>query len=217
MSRVEGKVICMSLRHALLGLLADRQASGYDLMKLFETSLANVWPATQSQVYGELGKLTDAGLLEVAAEGPRGRKEYTLTEAGLAELKHWLIETEPTRVRRSDALLRVFFLGVLTPLEAVTFLETEAARAAGQHEALQQLDAAVDWGDDPLSVNGRLALEYGLRFSTMREEWARWAAERIQTPEDAQESEAAQQPGEGQQPEEGLQPGETQKRSTAAM
>ncbi|GAA3053764.1 hypothetical protein GCM10020000_39630 [Streptomyces olivoverticillatus] len=38
----------------------------------------------------------------------------------------------------------------------------------------------VDWGDDPLSVNGRLALEYGLRFSAMYEEWARWAAEQIE-------------------------------------
>ncbi|GAA3053757.1 hypothetical protein GCM10020000_39620 [Streptomyces olivoverticillatus] len=62
----------MSLRHAMLGLLADRPASGYDLMKRFETSLSNVWPATQSQVYGELGKLAKSGLLKVAAEGPRG-------------------------------------------------------------------------------------------------------------------------------------------------
>lgn len=201
MSRVEGKVECMSLRHALLGLLADRQASGYDLMKLFETSLANVWPATQSQVYGELGKLADSGLLEVAAEGPRGRKEYALTEAGRDELRHWLIETEPTRVARSDALLRVFFLGVLTPLEALTYLETEAARAAAQHDALRRVEAMVDWDDGPIAANGRLALEYGLRFSAMREEWARWAAERIQ---------GADAPGD--------QPGEeAQKRSAAAM
>src|SRR5882757_611589 len=108
----------MSLRHALLGLLVDRQGSGYDLMKLFETSLANVWPATQSQVYGELGKLADSGLLAVAAEGPRGRKEYSLTESGREELRHWLVDVEPTRVHRSDMLLRVFFLSALTREEA---------------------------------------------------------------------------------------------------
>jgi PadR family transcriptional regulator AphA len=165
----------MSLRHALLGLLVERQGSGYDLMKLFETSLANVWPATQSQVYGELGKLSDSGLLTVADEGPRGRKEYSLTEDGLKELRHWLIDVEPTRVHRSDVLLRVFFLGVLTKEEAQAYLEREKARAAGEHASLGELQESIDWTDSQISVNGRIALEYGLRFSAMREEWARWA------------------------------------------
>lgn len=176
MSRVEGNVEAMSLRHAVLGLLAEKPASGYDLMKLFESSLANAWPATQSQVYGELGKLTDAGLIEVASEGPRGRKEYALTEPGLEELRHWLTDVEPTRVRRSDVLLRVFFLGVLTPLEAKSYLATEAARAERQHTGLKELEASIDWGDDPISVHGRLALEYGLRISAAQKEWADWAA-----------------------------------------
>lgn len=169
----------MSLRHAVLGLLAERQASGYDLMKLFETSLANVWPATQSQVYGELGKLAASGLVKVASEGPRGRKEYAITDDGVAELRHWLTETEPDRVRRSEVLLRVFFLGALTPLEATAYLELEAARAARQHASLEALRGSVDWGDDHLSVHGRLALEYGLRLSAMQEEWAKWAVGQI--------------------------------------
>ncbi|MDF9814430.1 PadR family transcriptional regulator [Streptomyces sp. SPB162] len=169
----------MSLRHALLGLLVERPASGYDLMKLFETSLANVWPATQSQVYGELGRLADTGLLEVAAEGPRGRKEYALTDEGLAELRRWLTETEPERVRRSETLLRVFFLGVLTPVEACAYLGNEATRAADHRASLKELEAAVHWGDDQPSVYGRLALEYGLRFTAMQEEWAHWAADQV--------------------------------------
>lgn len=169
----------MSLRHAVLGLLAERQASGYDLMKLFETSLANVWPATQSQVYGELGKLATSGLVKVASEGPRGRKEYAITDDGLAELRHWLTETEPDRVRRSEVLLRVFFLGALTPLEATAYLDLEAARAARHHASLEALGGSVDWGDDRLSVHGRLALEYGLRLTAMQEEWAKWAVGQI--------------------------------------
>jgi PadR family transcriptional regulator AphA len=169
----------MSLRHAVLGLLAERPASGYDLMKRFETSLANVWPATQSQVYGELGKLAAAGLLTVSAEGPRGRKEYAVTEEGRAELRHWLIETEPERIRRSEVLLRVFFLGSLTPVEATAYLGLEAARSDSMHAALERLEGSVDWGDDQMSVYGRLALEYGLRQTAMQAEWARWAVEQI--------------------------------------
>jgi DNA-binding PadR family transcriptional regulator len=176
---MEGSLDGMSLRHAVLGLLVEHPASGYDLMKLFETSLANVWPATQSQVYGELGKLSASGLLAVSAEGPRGRKEYALTDDGLAELRHWLLETEPDRVRRSESLLRVFFLGVLSRAEAVTYLELEAHRAGQERAELERLEAAVEWGDDQLSVHGRLALEYGMRLADMQQQWARWAAERI--------------------------------------
>ncbi|MFG2138799.1 PadR family transcriptional regulator [Streptomyces sp. NPDC048650] len=169
----------MSLRHAVLGLLAEAPASGYDLMKTFNVSLANVWPATQSQVYGELGKLTAAGMAEVIAEGPRGRKEYAITDDGLAELRHWLIDVEPSGPPRVDGLLRVFFLGVLTPLEARTYLLSRAEAASRSHGALERLDENIPWDDDMISVYGRLALEYGLRQTAMQEEWARWAAEEV--------------------------------------
>lgn len=171
----------MSLRHAVLGLLAERSASGYDLMKLFETSLADVWPATQSQVYGELGKLAAAGLLSVSAEGPRGRKEYAVTDAGRAELRHWLLEVEPDRVRRSGALLRVFFLGELNRSDAVAYLDREASRAAGELAELEQFGGSADGGEDRLSPYGRIVFEYGLRLAAMRQEWARWAAEQVRS------------------------------------
>ncbi|MFJ8210154.1 PadR family transcriptional regulator [Streptomyces sp. NPDC096033] len=169
----------MSLRHALLGLLSERPASGYDLLKRFETSLANVWPATQSQMYGELTKLAAAGLISVSAEGPRGRKEYTLTDEGLAELRHWLTETKPQRNTRSDILLRVFFLGVLSPEEASAYLTGLMELSDHEYEDLRALEQSIDWGEDTLSVHGRIALEYGLRFNAMRRDWARWAAAQL--------------------------------------
>lgn len=179
MSIVSGKVRVMSLRHALLGLLANRSASGYDLLKAFETSLANVWPATQSQVYGELGKLSVEGLLDVTAEGPRGRKEYSITASGRAELRHWLVEVEPERVRRSGMLLRVFFLDTLDPAEARDYLVAQAEAAAGTNAGLRAVEANVEWDEGPLSVYGRIALEYGLRLSQVQREWAEWAAEQV--------------------------------------
>lgn len=169
----------MSLRHALLGLLSERPASGYDLLKRFETSLANVWPATQSQMYTELSKLSADGLITVSAEGPRGRKEYTLADEGLAELRRWLVEAKLQRNPRSDLLLRVFFLNVVTPEQARAYLEGLAQEAEREYGDLRRLEASIDWGDDPLSVHGRIALEYGLRFNVMCREWAEWAADRI--------------------------------------
>ncbi|MGW0766658.1 PadR family transcriptional regulator [Streptomyces sp. NPDC002676] len=169
----------MSLRHALLGLLSERPASGYDLLKTFETSLANVWPATQSQIYTELTRLAGSGLIAVTAEGPRGRKEYALTDEGMSELRHWLTETKPQRNARSDILLRVFFLGVLRPEQARDYLTELTEMSREGYEQLRQLADSIDWDDDNLSVYGRIALEYGLRFNAMRQEWAEWAAKQI--------------------------------------
>jgi DNA-binding PadR family transcriptional regulator len=170
----------MSLRHAALGLLSFGPASGYDLLQTFKGSLANVWPATQSQLYTELGKLDDAGLVTVVSEGARGRKEYALTEAGGAELKHWLAEVEPNTVYRSDMLLRVFFLGVLEPGQAKDYLRARADDAAAQEKALRAIADEIRHQTVDLAVYGRIALEWGLRFATMKREWAEWAADQLE-------------------------------------
>src|SRR5262245_10525466 len=163
----------MSLRHAVLGLLHSGPASGYDLLKLFEISLATVWPATQSQLYAELNRMADAALVKVVAEGPRGRKEYAVTDDGRAELRHWMTDVEPQRVTRSDMLLRVFFLDVISPEQAVTYLRAQAEYAAKFHENVTNVKGGIP-GDGRLARHGRLAAEWGLRYSTAVREWAEW-------------------------------------------
>jgi PadR family transcriptional regulator, regulatory protein AphA len=169
----------VSLRYALLGLLAHQPASGYDLMGTFRSSLAHVWPATQSQVYTELTRLTDAGLLTVGEQGPRGRREYTITPAGHAELDTWLTDETATPPQRSALLLHVFFLGLTDPTQARRYLHRQAALAQQRLDGLRETEDSIDWDDGPLSTHGRLALEYGLRLATMQRDWAAWAATQI--------------------------------------
>jgi DNA-binding PadR family transcriptional regulator len=183
MSSLECKLWPMSLRHALLGLLVNHRASGYDLLKRFDGSLANVWPASQSQIYTELTKLAADDLITVTDAGPRGRKEYALTDAGLAELRRWLVEVEPVRPERNPVLLRMFFLGVVTPEQRRAYVRSLAERAEREHAGLASLRDEIDWdsGGD-LARYGAMALEWGLRFTRMRAAWAAWAL--TQLPED---------------------------------
>ncbi|MBO0855868.1 MAG: PadR family transcriptional regulator [Nocardia sp.] len=170
----------MSLRHAALGLLADRgAASGYDLLKLFEGSLVHIWPATQSQLYTELGKLAADGLIEIVAEGARGRKVYEITESGRKELRHWMIEVDPAPDRRDPTMLRVFLLGTVDPAERREFLRSCAESLRRRVDELHELETRINWDEDDLSRYGHLVMEYGKEFMRMRGRWFERAADTV--------------------------------------
>lgn len=164
----------MSLRYAALGLLAQHPGSGYDLLKRFEISMANVWPATQSQLYGELNKLADAGLIEVTDIGPRGRKEYRVTDAGRTELGRWITDPAADPPRRYPDVLRVFLLSEVPSEQARQYLQAMAANAEDALKRFEGIRDSVPWADDDADFYARGALEYGLRVTAMEADWARW-------------------------------------------
>jgi len=160
----------MSLRHALLGALADRPRTGYALLKHFEQSLAYAWPASHSQIYPELARLREAGLIAQTDTGPRNSRTYSVTPDGRAEIRRWLGETEPDRRVRSDAALRTFFLWLLEPGEAREQLEGERAYWQGV------LDEFLRIREEPTGRNKkartlRIALEGGIRMVETRLSW----------------------------------------------
>lgn len=164
----------MSLRIAALGLLAQFPGSGYDLLKRFEKSMANVWPATQSQLYGELNKLADAGLIEVSDAGPRGRKEYRVTASGRAELVRWITNPQDDPAVRRPGVLRVFLLGEVSAHVAREYVTTFSENAESKLKRYEQLRDSVDWQDDDTDFYSRAALEYGIQNSAMEVRWAHW-------------------------------------------
>ena len=172
----------MSLRHGLLGLLTDQPGSGWDLLKRFESSLAFVWPATQSQLYTELNRMAADGLVEASATGARNRKEYAITQDGRDELRRWITDVVPERNRRNDALLRVFFLWTVDRDAARAYLEREASAYKSFHDLLEQVKDSTHWDDSEFDRFGRIALENGLRSLAASEDWARWALGQLEPP-----------------------------------
>ena len=164
---------------AALGLLARQPGSGYDLLRMFEKTMANVWPATQSQLYGELNKLADTGLIEVTDIGPRGRKEYRITPDGRAELQRWMTSPDDDPPLRDASLLRVFLLGEMSPQQARKHMVAVAEHADAEVKRLEQLRDSIDWTDGDSLFFGRAALENGLRRYAMEADWARWVVDAL--------------------------------------
>jgi len=172
----------MSLRYALLGALADHPRTGYALLKHFQQSLAYAWPASHSQIYPELSRLLDDGLIEQTESGARGSRTYAVTDRGLAEVRHWLLETDPDRRVRSDAALRTFFLWLLEPQEAETQLESERAYWQGVLDEFRRIeDEPTDHGKKARTL--RIALEGGIRTVEARVAWLEDAIREIRSEE----------------------------------
>jgi PadR family transcriptional regulator, regulatory protein AphA len=105
----------VSLRHALLALLEAGPMTGYELAKQFDRSVDYVWHAQHSQIYPELRRLTELGLVH-ATEIPRGSKElatkrsYRLTPEGATELLRWVTEVEAPPPVRDPAYVKATYL-----------------------------------------------------------------------------------------------------------
>ncbi|KUN63183.1 PadR family transcriptional regulator [Streptomyces griseorubiginosus] len=114
----------MSLKYAVLAALLEGEASGYELSKVFDVSLANFWPATPQQLYRELERLAQDGLIEarvVQQERRPNKRLFTLTETGRRELGAFAGEPP-----RRPAALRDEFL---IKIQAMDGTDPEATRA----------------------------------------------------------------------------------------
>ena len=72
------------VRLALLSLLADGPAHGYELMKRLEERSGGTYQASAGTVYPVLQQLEDEGL--ATSTLTEGKKVYSITEAGRGEL-----------------------------------------------------------------------------------------------------------------------------------
>jgi PadR family transcriptional regulator AphA len=159
---------------AVLGFLALRPRSGYEIKQAVDRTTRFFWNASYGQIYPELRRLEAAGLVEgeAAPRGERARTVYRLTDAGRQRVDAWLAAPEFRIGIRDESLLKLFFADLL-PGDAG--LELLRSRRAVHEQALADL-RAIEAG--PGFVGGQaypdVVLSYGIGFHT----WAvGWCAE----------------------------------------
>lgn len=97
--------------HALLGLLALRPWTAYELTQQMRRALRWAWPRSEANLYSEIKRLAVQGLAHAVDEpaGNRTRARYEITDAGRKELAAWL-DGSPAAAPQVEAevVLRVF-------------------------------------------------------------------------------------------------------------
>jgi DNA-binding PadR family transcriptional regulator len=100
----------VSLRDAVLAALLEGEASGYDLAKGFDASVANFWMATPQQLYRELERLADQGLIQarvVHQERRPNKRMFSLTEAGRDAIRQFTARAPKPSVIRDELAVKV--------------------------------------------------------------------------------------------------------------
>jgi DNA-binding PadR family transcriptional regulator len=175
----------MALRHAVLASLLDGEASGYDLSKRMDVSVALFWHVLPTQLYGELHRLEDEGLVrgrEVPQERRPAKRLYSVTDAGLEELERF------TRAAARPASIKDELLVKIQAADAGDMEAVARAIDARRDAALERLDVLEGLirtflrgrDEDTFLATARrigpyLNLRRGRDFERENIAWYRWA------------------------------------------
>jgi PadR family transcriptional regulator AphA len=169
--------------YVILGMLSLGKRTGYEIKSLVDVSTRNFWAASYGQIYPELKRLEEAGLVtgEDAPGGGRRRREFELTADGERALHEWLTSPAPLHLElRHEGALKLFFSDVLDVderIEQLRHLRAEHEQIRERLVALEQLKQDVDEESMPM-----LVLRWGIAYQDFMIEWAERAERELAAP-----------------------------------
>jgi DNA-binding PadR family transcriptional regulator len=166
-----------STAYVILGMVSREARSGYEIKAAVDSSTRFFWTASYGQIYPELKRLSEAGLVEGidAPRGERKRTVYAITADGEAELKDWLRQPPEVAEMREEGLLKLFFAGVLPPEDAVATLRAMRERRLELVARLRGMEP-MTLEKDPFSL---MVLQGGIEFNEWFADWCERMEERL--------------------------------------
>lgn len=164
-----------TLKYAILGLMMQAPITGYDISKAFGPGLGSFWSAKHSQIYPELKRLTQEGLIQysVVTQGERMEKKlYEITEAGQEDFMQWLLQDPPLEPTPKDVFrLRSYYSQWLAEKDYLQLLEKQIEKRMHKYNYLKdRLDRNYK-NVDPAALTGAARGDYMvLSGAVMREQ-----------------------------------------------
>jgi PadR family transcriptional regulator AphA len=147
----------------LLGMIRLGRTTGYEIKQLVDVSARFFWTTSYGQIYPELKRLEEQGLIrgEDAATNGRARRSYELTADGEDALDGWLHSDAPLLFEmRDEGLLKLFFsegMGAEEKRELIASMRARHEEVLASLEATEP--AAAERGGGVYEV-----LSFGLAF-----------------------------------------------------
>lgn len=157
-----------SSTYVVLGLLAKRSGSGYDVAAFADRSVRFFWPISRSQLYAELARLEEVGWASGTAVQQRrypNKRVYEITESGAEALSEWLDDAPLQQGRTQDAMVLRTFLGShMSPDRLAAQLREHREQAQRTREELSAVVGHLDDKAEPTESQrfGRASARYGV-------------------------------------------------------
>jgi DNA-binding PadR family transcriptional regulator len=171
----------------ILGMLAARPRSGYEIKQLVDHSTRFFWAASYGQIYPELRRLAEQGLIKGtdSPTGGRQRTVYELTGEGKRAVREWIAQPPQVFELRDEGLLELFFAGSVEPARTPEIARERAAQAAEKAEVLRgvkRMKEAAEQDGIPYSSDpgSDAVLRYGIEMNEWATKWFERAAKDLE-------------------------------------
>jgi DNA-binding PadR family transcriptional regulator len=161
------------IKYAILGLLHYTDMHGYRIKEHIERNFGHMWSINYGQIYPNLKKLHDDGLItmkEVVVNGEKGppRKLYAITEKGKKDFQKWLnAAPEKPMLLRDPFLMRFVFFGFGDTDRSIEIIDAQIKRY--EKDLDRRKKNLARWEKSGLYV--RLIADLGMNLNQMILEW----------------------------------------------
>jgi PadR family transcriptional regulator, regulatory protein AphA len=159
-------------RYAILGILLDGPATGYEIKSLMGRSTVYFWRESDSTIYPMLKVLAkeEKVLSEVAYVGKKKKEIFSITDLGREEFQVWFESPTGSETPRNEFLLKLFF--VIDPIEVIRLLRERLEKVEKIHKEYKQIEERLEGvSDSPHKIIRLKALRYGIFLLESEIQW----------------------------------------------
>jgi len=173
--------------YLILGLLATREWSAYELAEQIGRGVTEVWPRADRQLYKTPKRLAEQGLVSSRTErtGRRSRTVYKITPAGRKALRGWLATPTDAPSLEFEGMLRVLLADQGEVEDLRRTLQSTIAQARASRELFESHERYIEASDGGTFPERRhlfvLSTRFMLGHFTHLESWATWALAEVES------------------------------------
>ena len=164
--------------YVILGLLAERPLSGYQIKKIIDIRFQFFWSESFGQIFPALKSLTSQGYCEELPQedaGAHAAKVYQITQAGREALVSWLSQPVEKESLRLEILLKTYFSGYAAPEAMLAHLIAFEESHSKQLHILNLFQAELERIPDEDENHGDIlrVIDFGQKANRAYLDWCR--------------------------------------------
>jgi len=159
-------------RYAILGMLLEGPATGYEMKFLMARSTVYFWRESDSTIYPMLKVLSADGkvISEIAHVGRKKKEIFSITEAGREEFNAWLEAPTSEETPRNEFLLKLFF--VIDQKEMIRLFRERLGKVETIHAEYKKIEERLEGvANSPRKMIRLKALRYGIALLESEKQW----------------------------------------------